>query len=128
MLRRNRSARTSRKLTALIAVAASVSLLGAGVGTPSAEARSCPGTGHITIEANSATSCGFARNMARSFQRGVAAGRISPFSDDDVRGSAYSPTTGRRYTVRCSRGATIGTTVEWRCSAGRGARVVLTYY
>lgn len=128
MLRVIRSARTSRRLAAVIAVTGSVGLLGAGVGTASAEARSCSGTTSTTIEANSVTSCAFARNIARSFERGVRRGTVNPFIDDYVHGSAYSPATGRSYRVRCYFRGNIGDTAEWSCSAGRGAKVLLTYY
>jgi hypothetical protein len=123
-----RSAKASRRLAAVIAVTGSVGLLGTGVGTASAEARSCSGTKHTTIEANSFTSCAFARNIARSFQRAVSRGTIDPFTDDYAWGTAYSPAKDRSYRVRCYFRDSIGNTAEWRCSAGRGAKVLLTYY
>jgi hypothetical protein len=74
--------------------------------------RTCSNNGVVIVRANEFTSCGLARNVQRRLrltgrnrrrlnQRMNRYGRRGPFRVNRVR----SPTTGRRYNLRCQVGA-----------------------
>jgi len=107
-------------LASVVAVAA----VPAGV----ASAHSCGYVANIKINANSNTSCPFARNIARAFRGGVLRGTIDPIGDNVASGHAYSPVTGINYYVRCSHLSGSYTYAVWGCYAGNNAYARLTYY
>jgi hypothetical protein len=96
---------------------------------PAAASHQCGWVNTVKIKANDNTSCPFAKNIARSWLRGLYNGNFDAFSDNSVSGRVYSPVTGRTYTMRCSRlynGG--GSYTVWGCYGGNSAYAKLTYF
>jgi hypothetical protein len=72
--------------------------------TASASAAVRPHTCYVaggTVAASGYTSCPFAANIARAWDRGINSGRCHPSWQRACRGWVFSPVTGNEYRVTC---------------------------